>query len=110
MSEIFLQDWAADLKITKPINGSWIQAIANYYGAYEPVNGSWEQAIVQKLYGSNTVNETWLQSIANELGAFNTVNQNWVQAIQAIIIPAELFTWGNLTATFWGEVSPENWG
>lgn len=107
MSQIFLQDWAADLNITKPVNESWIQAIANYYGAFEPLNGSWEQAIVDKLYRTQPINETWMQTIAFELGANLPVNENWVQAI---IIPAELFTWGNLTATNWGEISPEVWG
>jgi hypothetical protein len=81
MSQLFIQDWAQSLNILQPKNESWIQAIANYYGATEPVNGSWEQAIALKLNATTPLNGTWVQRIASELGSLNPVNQNWIQAI-----------------------------
>lgn len=69
-----------NLGATEPVNGSWIQAIAQEYGVMNPVNGSWIQAIANSLGATDAVNGSWFQAIANQLGTYTlTDNPTWLE-------------------------------
>lgn len=57
---------ANNLGISEPINGSWIQAIANHYGG-ELENNNWIQSWAKSI-GVNELSGNWIRSIANHYG------------------------------------------
>jgi hypothetical protein len=67
--------------ITKLINGSYEQSLANFYGITQSSNGSWIQAIAEEEFGlTNAVNGSWVQAIVEELGASKPINADWYLA------------------------------
>lgn len=61
----WIEEWAKSLGITQPVNGTWIQAINEYYGG-EVVNGTHLRGIAQEL--NVTESGDILTSIGNKLG------------------------------------------
>lgn len=76
----FIQQWAESLGITGPVNGSWIQSIANYYSVYS-ADETWIESIAESLGVTEPLNGSWIQSIAHYYSVNTTVNGNWIQAI-----------------------------
>ena len=91
--------------LTAPVNGSWIQAYAEYLGLTEPVNESWLQAvciekgITQPLWGS------WTIALANFYNV-TTPNATWWCALADLpytpLIPP--FIWDQDTRLWEAEV------
>jgi hypothetical protein len=68
-------------EIQEQINGSWTQALANFYGVTEPINGSWIQAIAEESFGlTEAKNGSWVQAIVETLGATEPINGDWYLA------------------------------
>ncbi len=80
-----IQEYAYDLSnntITAPVNGSWIQAAANYLGLTQAVNGSWIEAICYYYGITQSLNGSWVQALAvQQYNATTPVNGTWWQAI-----------------------------
>ena len=60
-----IEQWANNLGATEPINGSWINAIANEYGATNTNNNTLLDIAIQ--LGASNVNGNLYQSIAIKL-------------------------------------------
>ncbi len=63
---IWIEEWANSLGISEPVNGTWIQAIKEYYGG-EIVNGTHLMSIVESL-DADVVNGTMIEGIMTDLG------------------------------------------
>jgi len=62
----WIEEWAKSLGITQPVNGTWIQAIKEYYGG-EIVNGTHLMSIVDSV-GADISNGTMIEGLMTELG------------------------------------------
>ena len=51
--------------IIAPVNGSWIQAYAEYIGLVAPVNDSWLQAICEEFGITEPLYGSWTIALAN---------------------------------------------
>ena len=96
--------------ITAPVNGSWIQAYAEYIGLVAPVNDSWLQAICEEfgimapLYGS------WTIALADYYGITSPDGTWWCAIAQAAYVPpggTPPFIW-NLDTRVW-ELETREW-
>jgi len=85
----FIQQFAQYYDISDTVNGTWVQAIAEYLAQEnesellpegdltkyicnvlditEPVNGTWIQALSQYYMVNDTANSTWLQGIVDSI-------------------------------------------
>ena len=96
--------------IIEPVNGSWIQAYAEYIGLVAPVNDSWLQAICEEfgimapLYGS------WTIALANYYNITSPNGTWWCAIAQAPYVPpggTPPFIW-NLDTRLW-EAETREW-
>lgn len=54
--------------VTEPVNGSWLQAYAEYLGATEPINSSWLQTVCIELGITAPLHGSWVIALANYYG------------------------------------------
>jgi hypothetical protein len=106
MATSIIQQLANDLGITSPVNGSWIQAIAEHYGAVTS-NGSWIQAWAYEVGATEPANGSWLVAIAVANGITEPLNGSWLSAIEADATSSEWILanglWSDLG--YWDDVS-----
>jgi len=74
-----MQQWALKLRITIPVNGSWLFAICNHYRVTIEGNALLNLAIT--LDADILSNKPLIQAIAEKLGARQPLNGSWLQAI-----------------------------
>lgn len=74
-----LQQWCAKEGVTEPVNGSWLFALCDYYGAATRDNALLNLAIT--LDADILSNKPLIQAIAEKLGARQPSNGSWIQAI-----------------------------
>jgi len=63
------------------VNENVWQSICNHYGITETVNGTWLQALCQFFDANHDLGESWIQSLAEDFGATGPVNGSWIQAL-----------------------------
>jgi hypothetical protein len=61
----------------EPWNGSWLQTIAFHYGIVEPVNVSWHQALAEHFGFTTPINNSWKYTLAFIDAAEPVSEQNW---------------------------------
>ena len=89
--------------ITEPVNGSWIQAYAEYIGLVAPVNDSWLQAICEEFGITAPLFGSWTIALANYYGISNPDATWWCAIAQAPYVPpggTPPFIW-NLDTRVW---------
>jgi predicted small secreted protein len=75
-----MQQWCAKVGVTKPVNGSWLFAIAENLSI--DLNGDlWRNIAVQSFGITEPINGSWIQAIAEKLGAREPKNGSWLKAI-----------------------------
>ena len=79
MAIIAIKEVANKLGVTQTVNGSWIAAIADFYGA-PLINGNWWQSIAVHLGATTAKQGSWLIAICDQLGITEPVNGSWLVA------------------------------
>lgn len=74
-----IEQWARKEGVTKPINGSWTQALREYYGGRQ--SGDDLRSIAVALRADLLRYPVVIQAIAVKLGATRPNNGSWLQAI-----------------------------
>lgn len=84
---ILIEQWANNIQVTKPVNGSWIEAIAQKYKAPE-VTGDRLADIAIKL-GVNLNNSTGdhYHDISFVLGSNTVLNGSYLERIVQLTTP-----------------------
>jgi len=113
---IYNQSWvhtiAHDLN-APDVNGDLWQSICLHYGITEPVNGTWLQALCEFFDVAYELGEPLIQALAEDFGATGPVNGSWIEAlalqIQANADLIDIFTTriNNDGGTFEAEVCLE---
>ena len=105
------QTWAYNASggvVTTPSNGSFVQALAEWYGLTEPSNDSWIQAIAEYLLITTPSNDSWIQALAEYYGATAPINGSWLWALATLATPpAAPFNWD--TNTILWEAESRTW-
>ena len=73
--------------ITEPVNGSWIQAYAEYIGLVAPVNESWLQAICEEFGITAPLYGSWTIALADYYNITNPDATWWCAISQAPYVP-----------------------
>lgn len=81
---IYNQSWLHT--ILTDLNGSVVneslwQSICFHYGITATVNGSWLEALCNYFDVQHDLGEGWIQSLAEDFGATAPVNGSWIQAL-----------------------------
>ena len=100
------QTWAyngSEGVVTEPVNASFTQALAEYYGITAPVNGSWDYAIAEYLGITIGPNQNIIQLLAEHYGATEPVNGSWLWALAINAEPPITEMVWNFNATLWNE-------
>jgi predicted small secreted protein len=83
-----IQQFANDLGITQPVNGSWIQAIAQYYDPAEATD-DWMATWANAIGVTTPVNGSWIQAICFSVNITEPVNGSWWQALVEGGVPVD---------------------
>jgi hypothetical protein len=77
-----MQQWCAKEGVIRPVNGSWLFALCDYYGVKIDNNALFNLAVYYKVSQKDLTSGTpLLQAIAQKLGARQPSNGSWLQAI-----------------------------
>ena len=95
--------------VTEPLNGSWLQAYANFLGVTSPSNMSWLQAVCEHFGVTAPVNASWVQALALYYGIVEPQDNSWWIALaeHACGAPVIPFIWSTNT-TNW-ETETRTW-
>lgn len=88
-------------EVTAPVNGSWLQAYAEWLGVTNVTNVNWVQTICE-YYGVNAPrNGSWVQALAvDQYGLTAPLNNSWWYALANMDEPVTILIW-NTTTTQW---------
>jgi hypothetical protein len=84
--ESLIEQWANNIDVFKPVNGSWIEGIALKYGA-NTTKGDLLSNIATKL-GATNKNGDLYHSIALKLGNGKPLNGSYLERIVQLTTPA----------------------
>ena len=73
--------------IIAPVNGSWIQAYAEYIGLVTPINDSWLQAICEEFGITEPLYGSWTIALANYYGISQPRGTWWCALADAAYVP-----------------------
>ena len=96
--------------IIAPVNGSWIQAYAEYIGLVTPINDSWLQAICEEFGITEPLYGSWTIALANYYGISQPRGTWWCALADAAYVPpggTPPFQW-DLDTRLW-EVETREW-
>ena len=96
--------------IIAPVNGSWIQAYAEYIGLVTPINDSWLQAICEEFGITEPLYGSWTIALANYYGISQPRGTWWCALADAAYVPpggTPPFQW-DLDTRLW-EVETRTW-
>tara|TARA_R110000803_G_scaffold201355_1_gene266120 strand:+ start:1007 stop:2089 length:1083 start_codon:yes stop_codon:yes gene_type:complete len=96
--------------IIAPVNGSWIQAYAEYIGLVTPINDSWLQAICEEFGITEPLYGSWTIALANYYGISQPRGTWWCALADAAYVPpggTPPFQW-DLDTRLW-EVESRQW-
>jgi hypothetical protein len=83
-----IEQWANNIEVTEPIYGSWIEAIAQKYGAQEVTGDRLADIAIKLGVKLNSSTGDHYHDICIELGNNNPLNGSYLERIVQLTTPA----------------------